>query len=107
MDLRSFVKTALLDIVAGVSDAQQEAQSGVIVPRVGSSSSNFVKLGVTPIQRVEFEVSVTAEETKGSEGKIGVVNSFIGAGVSGKSAKEEGSASVIRFSVPVRFPLRE
>lgn len=104
MELRSFVKTALLDIISGVMDAQNETEPGTIVADV-NTHKNFIDSRVTKHQVVDFEVSVRAEESKGSEGKLGVVSSFIGAGVSGKSANEQASASIIRFSVPVCLPI--
>ncbi|QDT80171.1 hypothetical protein Mal35_36420 [Gimesia maris] len=104
MELRSFVKTALLDIIEGVKDAQESTPDGTIVPALADNSANADR-GIMCIQVIEFEVSVKAEKTSGSEGKLGVVNSFIGAGITGRSGKEEGSASVIRFKVPIQFPV--
>lgn len=104
MELRLFVKTALLDVISGVMDAQKETAPGTIVANVNSHKS-FIDSGVTKHQVMQFEVSVRAEESTGSEGRLGVVSAFIGAGISGNSAKEQASASIIRFSVPICLPI--
>lgn len=106
MELRTFIRTALIDIIGAVEDVQKEMTNGCIVPKAHSSAP-FVEMGVTPYQAIEFEVSVTTEESKGSEGKLGVVSAFVGAGVAGKSSRETAQASVLRFRVPIRFPLQE
>lgn len=106
MELRTFVKTALLDIVGAIQDAQKVTPPGTIVPET-NTTAEFVNAGVTPMQSIEFEVSVRAEGTKGSEARLGVVNSLIGTGIAGKSTKEEGSASVIRFRGPVCLPVSD
>lgn len=104
MELRTFVKKALLDIVGGVQDAQAETDDGTVVPSGINRNYESVKHGVSELQSVDFEVCVTTEESKGTEGKLGVVNSFIGAGVAGKSANESSNSSKLRFRVPIQLP---
>lgn len=104
MELRTFVKKAILDIVGGVQDAQAETEEGVVVPSGIKKHYEAVKHGVSELQAVDFEVCVTAEESKGSEGKLGVFNSFIGAGIAGKSSNESSNSSKLRFRVPIQLP---
>jgi len=103
MELRTFVKTALIDIINGLKDAQNECVDAVIVPKQHTGLA-YVSAKISPLQVIEFEVSVIAEESKGTEGKLGVVNSLINAGVAGKSEKGTTSASILKFSVPVFLP---
>ena len=63
-----------------------------------------MKHGVSELQAVDFEESVTAEESKGSEGKLGVISSVIGAGIAGKSSNESSHSSKLRFRVPIQLP---
>jgi len=104
MELRTFIKTALLDIVGGVTDAQDEIKSGQIVPNSINKSYKAVELGISELQAVDFEVSVSAEETSGTEGKLGVVTAFIGAGASRKSTNESSNTSKLKFSIPIQLP---
>ena len=104
MELRTFIKTALLDIVGGVTDAQKEITSGHIVPDGINRNFKAVEHGISELQAVDFEVSVSAEETSGTEGKLGVVTAFIGAGVAGKSTNESSNTSKLKFRIPIQLP---
>lgn len=103
MELRTFITQALLDIAHGVSDAQAQVQSGTeIVPRT-SDTIESAKSGLTRFQSVAFEICVTVDESKGSEGKIGVVSSLIGASMAGKSSNDSQKRTTISFAVPIAF----
>ncbi len=103
MDLRTFIKTALLDIVSGIKDAQEQTDPGCIVPS-SSISQNWVELGITKIQAIEFDVLVRAEEASGKEAKIGVVSGLFSAGVQGTSSSDTSHESRIKLRIPVQFP---
>lgn len=103
MDLRTFIKTALLDVVNGISDAQIATEEGTIVPEV-SIAQSWVQMGITKIQVIDFEVLVRAEETKGSEAKIGVVAGVFGGGVKGQSSADNSHESKIKLRIPVQLP---
>jgi hypothetical protein len=103
MELRTFIKTALLDIINAVKDAQVEVK-GKIVPGGVKLNYESVKHGVSEIQVVDFEVMVEADESKGSEGKLGVVNSIIGAGIAGKSESGVKHSNVLKFRIPIKLP---
>ena len=104
MELRTFVTTALLDIVSGVKDAQNQTESGTIVPGGIGKNLKTLDSGFTNIQSIDFEVCVTAEETKGSEAKLGVVSSLVGAGVAGSSSNEKTHSSTLKFRIPIKLP---
>ena len=44
------------------------------------------------------------EESKGSEGKLGVISSIVGAGIAGRSSNESSYSGKLKFRVPVQFP---
>ncbi|MGV3755968.1 MAG: hypothetical protein ACO1QS_11350 [Verrucomicrobiota bacterium] len=105
MELKTFISQALLDIMAGVKDAQLE-----LYKNGGRGMKKAVGEIATPVafaQTVDFEVSVRAEETHGSGAKIGVVAGFFGGNVEGKSDEAKGHVATLKFSVPVRFPLSD
>jgi len=104
MELRTFVKKALLDIIGAVKDVQAETEAGTVVPGGVNKNYESVKHGVSEIQAVDFEVSVTAEESKGSEGKLGVISSVVGAGVAGKSSNDTSQSSKLKFRIPLQLP---
>ena len=102
MELRTFITKALIDITQGVADAQRQSEETEIVPHT-NIQLNAIELGFTPYQVVKFEVQVRVDESKGSEGKIGVVSSLIGASMAGSSSNESQHVTTLQFSVPVLF----
>lgn len=106
MNLKDFVAQTLVDIIDGVKEAQGRTSEGQIVPYVVKTFT-AVEHGVSEIQTVAFEVSVRAEEKKGSEAHIGVVTALVGGGVRGESGKSDGHVATLSFKVPVRFPVQE
>ena len=103
MELRTFIKTAILDILNGVTDAQAEAKSGKVVPNIPTSTKSK-ELGRTKFQVIDFDILVKVDESKGTEGKLGVVNAFVGAGISGKSSNANTSSTSLKFKIPVELP---
>ncbi len=106
MELRSFIKQAIVDIVGGVTDAQDALPDGRVVPYV-SDTFKSVETGISHIQGVAFEVVVRAEEKKGSEAKLNVLTAVIGGGVKGSSGQEAGHTATLHFKVPISFPRRD
>jgi len=106
MELRSFIKQAIVDIVGGVTDAQDMLPDGRVAPFV-SNDYKSVETGISHIQGVDFEVIVRAEKKRGSEAKLNVLTAFVGAGVKGHSDEEAGHTATLRFKVPISFPRRD
>jgi hypothetical protein len=104
MDLRTFIKQALVDIVNGVKDAQTEAGEGVFVPGGTGSDYEGIRLGVTHLQTVDFTVSVAVDNTEGRKAKIGVVSAIIGAGMESDRSQVSGHTSVLKFKIPIQLP---
>jgi hypothetical protein len=115
MDLREFVKEALLQVVSGVTEAQEavHAKGGYVNPsalsHVGDHSQTTLFATLSSGQNVfliDFDVAVTASESvdAGGSAKLSVVSLF-SAQVGGKSATSTESVSRIRFKVPLALPL--
>ncbi len=103
MELRTFVKQALIDIVQGIEDAQKETVEGTIVPRT-SIDRPWLEMGFTKIQIIDFEIAVRIEESTGKDAKIGVVSGIFNSGVSGKTSNDKSHESMIRLKIPVQYP---
>jgi len=87
MELKDFVKNALVEIIDGVKEAQSSTQeSGGSVNPPGRGEHVSLTFGGTDIQNVEFDVAVTI--TEGSENSGGVAGGIavIGIGVKGVKA---------------------
>lgn len=104
MDLKDFISQALVDVIAGVADAQKKISSGEIVPALAQTFT-AVEHGVSDVQAVTFEVTVRADEREGSEAKLNVVTAIIGGGVKGESGKSGGHAATLNFKIPIRLPM--
>ncbi len=94
MQLKEFVSETLKQIVEGVKDAQQPAyiRGAVIAPYSDC------------LEKVEFDVAVTAVEKTEKEGKAGIIVWSIGAGVRGEAESSTSTVHRIKFSVPVELP---
>ena len=103
MELRDFIKEALKDILGGIECAQNEISSGEIIPNV-TDTFQAVDAGISNIQTIDFEVTVTTDEKKGSEAKLNVIAAVIGGSVSGNSSNSNAYAGKLSFKIPVNFP---
>jgi hypothetical protein len=110
MDLQDFVKSALVDIVTGIQNAQGDPKVGQFVAPARFNGVAFTEAsGIacnnhTAMTAAQFDVSVTAEtEVGGRAGaKIRVIAFEAGAGA--EASHKAQQASRIKFSVPVMMP---
>jgi hypothetical protein len=115
MDLKEFVSETLVQIVAGVKEAQSQAKElgAQVNPNlIGGSSSDAAKEGYLRIaigyaQIVHFDVALTVTEGTGTKGGIGVFTGAVNLGSTGQSKSESLSASRVQFSVPMALPPSE
>ncbi len=103
MELRSFIKETLKDVLGGIHDAQQEITNGEIVPALNEQGWKGLETGLTSIQAISFEVSVNVVEQEGSEAKLNVVAVVIGGGISGNSSSTAEHTAKLSFKIPVKF----
>jgi hypothetical protein len=104
VELRLFVKQALLDILGGIADAQKEAPIGTIAPEEIHRTYASVQHGISHLQPVSFELKVVADSSTSSGAKIGVLGGLVGAGAQGDSKDSNQIHSTLKFSVPIHLP---
>lgn len=119
MDLQSFVRETLVEILEGVSEAQahlrarrSHGRSATVSPTWSSAASNVtVSEDHRLVHMVDFDVAVTVEtsksteSTKQAEGGIKYVIAVGGSGsTTGEDATSNSTITRIKFSVPVAFP---
>lgn len=108
MELREFVKDALVAIVEGVKDAQSELHGNInptpsmIGDKVGSDYITREGLRAYPV-KFDVAVTVTAEANAQGGGKVSIWS--VGS-LEGKTTSRDGQSSVSRlqFQVPVALP---
>ncbi len=114
MDLKDFVSKTLSQIVEGIKEVQagqtDVESSGRIAGRVNpplmTAPGGLERKGVwvtdleIPVEFVEFDIAVTAEETAGAEAGVKVLGLSIAGDLGGKL----GTVSRVRFRVPIEWP---
>ncbi len=110
MDLQEFVKTALVDIVAGVAAAgepisEHGGAAGSVQPKYYPWKALLVLDDQDrPISMVEFDIALSDTDGTQTQGGIGVFLGSVGLGSQGASHGESSTHSRIRFSAPLVFP---
>ena len=104
MDLETFVAETLRQLIAGVKKAQESTQveGANINPDVAWPT--YAALAQNKIQKVEFDVAVTATEGSEKKAGIGVAMAMFVAGGEATSNTVNTSISRIRFAVPIILP---
>jgi hypothetical protein len=110
MELREFVRSTLLEIVAGVTDAQKalaEEDSTAVINAPMSGHINrpeYRGTGSRSLEMVEFDVALTVTETtdKGIGGRLSIAAASIG--TQRGSSIENSEVSRVRFQVPIALP---
>ena len=119
MNLQNFITESIVQIVRGIEAANTALNdsTAVVSPKnvIPSDSERphiygyLVEPGAhgkyrTPVQRVDFDVAVYAEEGTETKGGIGLMVGTLGLGSHGKSDKSHSSESRIKFTVPIILP---
>lgn len=113
MDLKDFVKEALVQISTGVKDAQSAVRDlgGVVNPATyPSSSAGGAYFGNYEdgqhIFLVDFDVAVSVTENSGTnaEAKLKVA-SFLSLGAGGESSAQNETTNRLTFKVPLALPV--
>lgn len=99
MELREFISETLKNIIDGIQDAQDYADTtkgtGTIVPQLPAGSGSI---------EVQFDVAVLAEKSTTAEGKAGISVFSVGASAGAETESMSSTASRIKFPVPVNLP---
>jgi len=113
MKLQEFLSETLKEIVAGVKESQEyaDSQGAKVNPQAlyrGDSKTMFMIDSRTnqPFCNVEFDVAVTSTEGSVKEGGAGVFVAAIGIGAKKTSDTSSSSVSRIKFSVPIVLPIQ-
>jgi len=105
MNLKEFITQTLTEIAEGIRDANEPVQQagGRAVPAV-----DFVAFDddrpQSPIQLVDFDVAVTAQEESATKVGGGLLIAGIGLGGKTETQAQASSVSRIRFRVPMMLP---
>jgi hypothetical protein len=107
MELKEFIQKSIIEIIDGVTGAQNYAKDkGARVNPVNIASGNTKVWDSNGLigQSVEFDVAVIVNES--SEGKINAgINVWgIGAGGQQSNGQENSTTSRIKFSIPLFSP---
>jgi hypothetical protein len=109
MELKEFVRSTLVEIVSGVSEAQaaliESHKTAVInAPVTGDKRAEYRGSGARLLEMVEFDVALTVTETtdKGIGGRLSIAAASIG--TQRGASIENSEVSRVRFKVPIALP---
>jgi hypothetical protein len=109
MDLENFVSETLIQIINGVRAAQSAtANTGAKINMLLAPSTlgdTPIESPSVPIERVDFDIAVTATEGEGRKGGINVVAGVFGAKGQVESHALSSSVSRVRFGVGLMLPI--
>lgn len=114
MDLQNFVASALVQIVRGIEQAQQELKgTGALVnpglssvqpstdtPAIAVSSDAF-----TYVRNVTFDIALTATDGKDTQVGGGLQVWAVRVGSDRKVSHEDSTVSRLQFTVPLALPV--
>lgn len=101
MELREFVRETLVQVIAGVEEAQAAVvESGATVAPSGQGHRDLQSLN----RDIEFDVAVIAQEGKATKGGIGIAVGVLALGSQGASDHRNAITNRVKFSVPVALP---
>lgn len=111
MQLDDFISQALIQIIKGVENAQNEVKdTGAIINPVGlfvtkdNRGKTIESSFKYSIQNIEFDIIVTAQEQDKSKAGLGVFFGEVGIGVQGQVDDTNTQTNKIKFSVPLCLP---
>ena len=108
MELKEFITESLVQIQEGVQDAINRRASltdaaGVINPVWGTSGDD---ISFRDMQKVEFDVAVTATDRTAGGGKAGLRIFSAEVGADASKSVENSTVSRIKFTVPFIPPVQ-
>ena len=109
MQISEFVSQTLIQIVKGVELANTEFKK-ISQSAEADPSKAFVKSGdavvsaLTPdIHEIHFDIAVTVESSKETQGSAGVGISVVKLNTQGQSSNSNSSISRVSFSIPLKL----
>ncbi len=117
MELKDFISQSIQQIFEGVKQAQSQTKdmNGLIAPHKLRMSDKEIPnhqaiIGyhhTTPIISVDFDISVTTQDSTKDKAGAGIFIAAIGLGGQIGSETSNSQLNKLRFSVPVILPLPE
>ena len=108
MELKEFIKTAITDITEAVIELQEELKNGTIVnPSLTQGEhgkSLVVDNEVRMMERLNFDIAVTATEATELNGNAKAGISVFGAKVGAENKERTENVSRLTFSLPLVLP---
>jgi hypothetical protein len=108
MELKDFIKTAITDITEAVSELKGSLDNGTVInPTIMQGEhgkSVLVENEVRVIERLNFDIAVTATEVTELNGKVKAGISVFGAKVGAENEERVENVSRITFSIPLVLP---
>lgn len=107
MELKEFVKEALVQIADGIKEAQDSCRNlGCrINPRYKNGTANIMRTpDDAPVSEVKFKIGLTSETVSSDKKGIGVAFSNLTIGAMGEHGANQSSVTSVEFSIPVAFP---
>ncbi len=110
LELKEFIQEALVQIVKGVKNAQEDIKE--TNAEISPTGLHFTKEGETRIifkpgrgivQTVEFDVAITTIKDAEGRAQVGVPIGDTGLGIGGSKGKKEEYVNRIKFTVPILF----
>ena len=107
MELKEFIKIALVDVVEAVSEARESLgnNSDCICPPSGSVYIEKAKLvrdaNGLYLQEIYFDIAVTTENVSNNNGKAGIKVYGVEAGIGKNSETTNATISRVKFQVPI------
>lgn len=114
MELKEFVKSTIAQIIDAVDELNMmyEDKDAVINPATPyemrkDAQAVETKQGIRSVADIEFDLTVSVDESKDTGGKVNVLACVIGGDVSQSHTEGNSSVSRVRFTVPVMLPARK
>lgn len=109
MELKTFIKQTITDIKDAIQELNEEMkeEDAVVNPtNVCDSKHSYLEGSYRNVTDISFDLSLTATEENGKEGKLGVMSNIINLGGTAKSGTTNENINRIQFTIPVCFPSR-
>ncbi len=112
MELKDFIKNTISQLAQSVEELNNEMPGKLIVNpvsrmSVGKNPHIDIKGYRYNVLEIDFDLTLTAESSAGSQGKIGVMAAVLNAGGSMEEEKLDKAENRIRFTLPVVLPAKE
>src|SRR5665648_300118 len=114
MELKEFVSKTIVDIIDGVVNAQEYAESnGAIInplfyhPQSGVKAvANADSYEYRKIDDINFDLVVTESASDKAKGGGGITSPIITVGATGEITSDNSSTSRIKFSISISLPVK-